>query len=73
MKLPSVKNPVSGGTISLKPGNLLSMVLGAAVLFVIWGFGKNLGNMAAAKLPGSLANYGKPAQVDPYGGLRVHA
>jgi hypothetical protein len=73
MKLGQVKNPISGGNISLKPGNLIGMVLGAALLFVIWGFGKNLGNVAASKLPGNLSNFGKPAQVDPYGGIRVHA
>jgi hypothetical protein len=68
-----VKSPLSGGSISLNPGNLVSLVFGGALLMILFGFSKTISNMAASKLPGRLSNYGAaPTVSDPYGGLIVH-
>ena len=74
MKLGNIaKNPVTGGSMSLNPGNLGGMILGAAVLMLVFGFGKTVSGMIQSKLPGNLSNYGRPsAPADPYSGMYVH-
>lgn len=66
MKLPEVKNPVTGGKISLSLMSIIGLILGSALLMFVWDIGKKLNSVVSGKLPRSVKGLGATPNTDPY-------
>lgn len=60
-----VKNPVTGGGMKLSIMGVLGMVLGGAVILLIFDWATNLKNRAKAAIPAGVPFIGNAAQSVP--------